>query len=234
MPKWGGPEYTIGGSEASGHAPRKVWNQDTVEHRCTFHIPRTVSGAAHIGPGHYRMQRLFGATNTEGDSRRRWRVKAPGYSFGMETRMTPEGIMKGVAVRSSTQQGPCDYPSAPTSLTKRCDHPQTVPRAKEAPEEVRYRHARGNGPGPGYYPPPPTSLETISKEHGAVHSSLPGGMKECHWPSQFNHMFATLKYANGARARAPEPKLLADKSSCDLTGSASFSSVRSMPDLRRG
>mmetsp|Transcript_57662 Transcript_57662/g.134938 ORF Transcript_57662/g.134938 Transcript_57662/m.134938 type:complete len:236 (+) Transcript_57662:44-751(+) len=235
MPNWGGPEYSIGTSEASGHGPKKVWNQDTVEHRCTFHIPRSVSAAAHIGPGHYRAERLFPTVADEfksGKSARRWRVKAPGHAFGMEPRMTPDGIMKGVLHPSCTRKGPGDYPTVPTSLTKRSVPSQTVPKAKEVAEEVRYRHARGNGPGPGSYPPPPTTLANISREHEQCHSSVPGGMKECHWQSQFNHMFSTVKYANGARARVPEP--LAEKSISSWTAPASLSSARSHPDLSRG
>jgi len=255
------PKYSFGRAGASVHASTsKAPRQRVEQHRGQgeYHVPRSLSWSS-THPGHSHKMIDMKAVTVSGSEDLpsvKWAHRLQGYSFGGESRMTEEGIMKGLVRRSGTKLGPCDYTEPAASLTKRRQPAHSVPSAKEAAEQIRLRHSQWSPLGPGQYNACPTPLEVVTRELDGAGDTLPASMKQCHWTSQFNHMFASMKSARmghvrGANTllrltdpsanshRGPPPSLsplVAGSSSlqqADLPLSATMSSCKSSPDLAR-
>mmetsp|Transcript_2999 Transcript_2999/g.8084 ORF Transcript_2999/g.8084 Transcript_2999/m.8084 type:complete len:223 (-) Transcript_2999:239-907(-) len=157
------------------------------------------------GPGHYRCERDYPVNELDdmgSFSHTGCRV-SPKYTMPVDSRMTPQGIVKGLHMRRN-HLGPGQYSSHRLStLSSEKSFPSyTMPSAKETAEAVRDRKKASDVPGPGVY-----NIERYGDALGkektkAMERAVKRGTN-CWASATYSHLFTAMKPRSSSTQRLP-------------------------------
>mmetsp|Transcript_35533 Transcript_35533/g.101505 ORF Transcript_35533/g.101505 Transcript_35533/m.101505 type:complete len:225 (-) Transcript_35533:49-723(-) len=147
------------------------------------------------GPGHYRVDRDYPENEDyEIGTRARTGVRVPPkYTIPCESRFSPDGALKGLALKTSPL-GPGQYPLCKPNLRSQEQSPAsfTFPCAKETAEAVRERKRASDVPGPGVYEVLRYGDELGHEKQRAMERAVRRGT-HCWASAQYRHLFSCMK-----------------------------------------
>mmetsp|Transcript_91810 Transcript_91810/g.286192 ORF Transcript_91810/g.286192 Transcript_91810/m.286192 type:complete len:227 (-) Transcript_91810:81-761(-) len=159
------------------------------------------------GPGHYRVDREHPENEFDdvGSFSRTGCRTSPKYSMPAEARLSPEGIVKSLQLRT-TSLGPGQYPAyrLNTRSSEKSFPAYSFPSAKETAEAVRSRKRASDVPGPGVYNVLRYGDELGKEKQKAMERAVKRGT-DCWAAAQYSHLFTAMKPRGGASAPAPSP-----------------------------
>mmetsp|Transcript_3896 Transcript_3896/g.9073 ORF Transcript_3896/g.9073 Transcript_3896/m.9073 type:complete len:219 (-) Transcript_3896:59-715(-) len=160
----------------------------TIGNDSRFRLPRSASLP---GPGAYRVDRDF----PEGDKDEvRAQRLTPSYTIPEETRVTPNGIMKGMYTGLCTSDlGPGEYPLSRLGLRSKEKEfvTHTIPRSKESAEALRERKKKADVPGPGTNDVQRLFDSGREKQKATERAARRG--TGCWAAAQYSHVFGRMK-----------------------------------------
>mmetsp|Transcript_46665 Transcript_46665/g.117393 ORF Transcript_46665/g.117393 Transcript_46665/m.117393 type:complete len:220 (+) Transcript_46665:28-687(+) len=157
------------------------------------------------GPGYYRVDRdlpenplrEYGVHNVSGVH------VPPKYSMPTDSRLSPDGVLKGLTQPKANRLGPGQYEV--TALGVRSSQKQGVvhrfPMAKETAEALRDRKKTSNNPGPGKYALPRYGDNLGTEKLKAMDRAVRRGTG-CWAAPQYSHIFTCMKPRGGHLAPA--------------------------------
>jgi len=180
--------------------------------------------ASYPGPGRYRVDRDY-PENEESEVGTHFRTGVrvpPKYSIPTDSRVAPDGTMKGLSKNPNKEvtdsTGPGQYPLSRLGVESRQKefHTYTIPTAKETAEALRERKKRSDVPGPGVY-----SLKRYGDDLGAektkiMERAVKKGTR-CWSSQQYSHIYQCMTQKSRSNSMPTLPPAAPSQSAAQPT-----------------
>mmetsp|Transcript_119934 Transcript_119934/g.334579 ORF Transcript_119934/g.334579 Transcript_119934/m.334579 type:complete len:225 (-) Transcript_119934:204-878(-) len=198
------PDVTSFNSYLNSFSEHKSGLAYSIGHDSRFKFSRSTSCP---GPGHYRVDRDYPQNELDdvrAHGRTGFRVP-PKYSIPSDSRLAPDGVLKGISLRVSPL-GPGQYQmhKLNTRSHEKSFPAYTIPSAKETAEAVRDRKKASDVPGPGVYEIQRYGDELGKEKQKAMERAVRRGTN-CWASAQYSHLFAAMKPRGGGGAQLLPP-----------------------------
>eukprot|EP00930_Biecheleria_cincta_P033944 TRINITY_DN23490_c0_g1_i1.p1 TRINITY_DN23490_c0_g1~~TRINITY_DN23490_c0_g1_i1.p1 ORF type:complete len:231 (+),score=32.32 TRINITY_DN23490_c0_g1_i1:124-816(+) len=201
------PEVTKVNEWLANYSDHKRFIAYTIGNDSRFKPPRN---AAIPGPGAYKVDRDL-PEHEEHDMGTHFRTGTrvqPKYSFPTDSRVAPDGTMKGLSLNPNKeiidQLGPGQYPLTRLGVTTQQKEfvAYTIDKAKETAEALRDRKKRSDVPGPGVYSIKRYGDDLGQEKAKQMERAVKKGMR-CWAAPQYSHIYQCMKPRNNSMPILP-------------------------------
>lgn len=151
------------------------------------------------GPGAYKVDRDLPEHPEHDMGTRAFSVGSPSFSMPRETRVAPDGAMKGISLTPSRSQmcecaSPGQYPVPRFGLRSKEKEFTTLyfPCAKESQEALRERKRKNDVPGPGIYTVKRYGDDLGREKTKIIERAVKKGIR-CWAAGQYSHIYQCMK-----------------------------------------